>query len=67
MSAGRLHEAARGADQEAAARFATNLAMAVDRLPEHADKFKRELNVGMKAALGSGTAILVPALEAASG
>jgi hypothetical protein len=49
-----------------ALRFATNLAMAVDRRPEHAAQFKRELNSAMKAALGTGNAILVPAIEAAT-
>jgi len=49
-----------------ATRFATNLVMAVDRLPEHAGRFKRELTSGMKTALGSGSAILIPAIEAAA-
>jgi hypothetical protein len=49
-----------------ATRFANNLAMAVDRLPEHAARFKRELASGMKTALGTGNAILIPAIEAAS-
>jgi hypothetical protein len=47
-------------------RFATNLAMAIERLPVHASRFKNELNGGMKTALGSASAILQPALEAAA-
>lgn len=46
--------------------FAANLAMATSRMPEHAKKFKQELASGVKTALGSGTAILQPALEAAT-
>jgi hypothetical protein len=46
--------------------FAANLAMATGRMPEHAKKFKSELSSGVKTALGSGVAILQPALEAAT-
>lgn len=51
---------------KAASRMATNLAMAVERQPEHAKRFNQELVSGMKAALGTGRAILMPALEAAA-
>jgi len=46
--------------------FAANLAMATSRMPEHAKKFKQELASGVRTALGSGVAILQPALEAAT-
>lgn len=48
-------------------RMATNLVMAVERQPEHAKRFNQELVSGMKSALGTGRAILTPALEAAAG
>ena len=51
--------------EKAANRFAKNLAMAVDRQPEHAKRFNLELSGGIKAALGTSQAILMPALEAA--
>lgn len=48
-------------------RFAMNMAMAIDRVPEHAKRFKRELTSGLKTALDSGVAIVTPSLEAAVG
>jgi len=47
-------------------RFARNLAMAVERLPQHSKRFKGELTGGMKTALDAGLNTLQPALEAAA-
>ena len=47
-------------------RFASNLVMAVERQPEYAKRLNQELVSGTKAALGTGQAILRPALEAAT-
>lgn len=52
--------------QKEADRFATNLAMAVERLPQHARRFKGELTGGMKTALDTGLNTLQPAIEAAT-
>jgi hypothetical protein len=47
-----------------AERLATNLAMTVERVPEHSKRFLRELNDGIKIALAKSTAILGPVVEA---
>lgn len=46
-------------------KFASNLVMVVNRMPEHSKRFKRELLTGSKDALTAGAAILDPAIEAA--
>ena len=50
----------------AVAKHARKMALAMDRLPEHARKWQRELTSGVKTALDTGTAITRPALEAAT-
>jgi hypothetical protein len=52
--------------QSAASTFASHLALATDRLPEHSDKFDREYKSGVKLALDAGASILAPSLTAAS-
>lgn len=52
--------------KKAADRYAANLVMATDRLPQHAKKFQRELTTGMRTALDGSVAILKPAIEAAT-
>jgi hypothetical protein len=56
----------KAAMKKLADRFARNLAMATDRLPEFGSKFERELTGASKAALESSMNILTPALAAAS-
>lgn len=56
----------RAAIKKASDRLATNLAMAIDRVPQHARPLHRELTKGLKTALESGLAIAAPALEAAN-
>ena len=50
----------------AVAKHARKMALAMDRLPDHARRWQRELTSGVKTALDTGTAITRPALEAAT-
>jgi len=52
--------------RSAAATYADHLALATDRLPQHADKFDREYKRGLKLALDAGASTLAPSLTAAS-
>jgi len=52
--------------QAAATTYADYLALATDRLREHADKFDREYKRGLKLALDAGASALAPSLTAAS-
>jgi hypothetical protein len=52
--------------QSAATTYADHLALATNRLPEHADKFNREYKRGLKLALDAGASALAPSLTAAS-
>lgn len=52
--------------QSAATTYAGYLALATNRLPEHADKFDREYKRGLKLALDAGASALAPSLTAVS-